>query len=34
MLKHAHREFPSDIFLLFETAGATLRIGKTTDMEA
>jgi len=27
MLKHAHREFPSDIFLLLETVGAKLTIG-------
>ncbi|ODN04991.1 Indole-3-acetaldehyde oxidase [Orchesella cincta] len=27
MLKHMHKKFPSDIFLLFETIGATLKIG-------
>ena len=27
MLKHAHREFPSDVFLLLETIGAMLTIG-------
>ncbi|ODM92327.1 Abscisic-aldehyde oxidase [Orchesella cincta] len=27
MLKHAHREFPSDIFLLLETVAAKLRVG-------
>ncbi|CAL8110874.1 unnamed protein product [Orchesella dallaii] len=27
MLKHAHREFSSDVFLLLESIGATLRIG-------
>lgn len=27
MIKHAHHEFPSDIFLLLETIGAQLKIG-------
>jgi len=27
MLKHAHRDFPSDVFLLLETVGAKLNIG-------
>ncbi|CAL8110876.1 unnamed protein product [Orchesella dallaii] len=27
MMKHAHKEFPSEIFLLFESIGATLKIG-------
>ncbi|CAL8110870.1 unnamed protein product [Orchesella dallaii] len=29
MLKHAHREFRSDVFLLFESVKATLRIGSS-----
>lgn len=29
MIKHAHPEFPSDIFMLLETIGATLSIGET-----
>lgn len=28
MIKHAHREFPSDIFLTLEALGAKLSIGK------
>jgi hypothetical protein len=28
MVKHEHREFPSDIFTLFVAAGVRLRIGK------
>jgi len=28
MMKHAHREFPSDIFLLLETVAAKLRVGQ------
>lgn len=27
MIKHEHREFPSDLFLMLETAGAELHIG-------
>ncbi|XP_043523035.1 xanthine dehydrogenase/oxidase-like isoform X2 [Frieseomelitta varia] len=38
MIKHAHREFPSDLFLILETAGAQLHIvetgGKKTSMTA
>ncbi|ODN02750.1 putative aldehyde oxidase 1 [Orchesella cincta] len=29
MLKHDHREFTSDVFLLFESVGATVRIGSS-----
>ena len=29
MLKHMHREFPTDIFLVLEAVGAMLTIGKT-----
>jgi len=29
MIKHKHPEFPSDIFMLLETAGAELSIGMT-----
>lgn len=29
MLKHAHREFPSDLFVVLETVGAKISIGKT-----
>ncbi|XP_017763664.1 PREDICTED: xanthine dehydrogenase/oxidase-like isoform X2 [Eufriesea mexicana] len=36
MIKHEHREFPSDLFLIFETAGAQLHIveanGEKTSM--
>lgn len=28
MIKYEHREFPSDLFLILETAGAQLHIGK------
>lgn len=31
MVKHAHREFPSDVFLLLETVGAKLSIGEMFD---
>lgn len=31
MLKHAHREFISDPFVLFESVGATLTIGNTNN---
>jgi hypothetical protein len=27
-MKHEHNEFPSDIYLMLETAGATLSIGE------
>ena len=27
MIKHTHREFPSDLFLILETAGAQVHIG-------
>jgi hypothetical protein len=27
-MKHEHNEFPSDIYLMLETAGATLNVGK------
>jgi xanthine dehydrogenase/oxidase len=30
MIKHDHHEFPSDIFLILETVGAELTIGRTT----
>lgn len=28
MLKRNHREFPSDLFTIFETVGAQISIGK------
>lgn len=28
MIKHEHKIFPSDIFLIFETVGAKLVLGK------
>lgn len=28
MLKHAHREFPSDLFVVLETVGAKVTISK------
>jgi CO/xanthine dehydrogenase FAD-binding subunit len=30
MVKHTHRDFPSDIFLVLETVGAKLEIGYST----
>jgi len=27
-MKHEHNEFPSDVYLILETAGATLNIGE------
>ncbi|GFG40150.1 hypothetical protein Cfor_02488, partial [Coptotermes formosanus] len=29
-MKHEHREFPSDVYLMLETAGATLNIGESS----
>jgi hypothetical protein len=29
MMKHAHREFPSDLFIVLETVGAKITISKT-----
>ncbi len=28
MLKHAHKEFPSDLFIVLETVGAKITISK------
>lgn len=32
MLKHSHREFPSDVFTLLESVGATLTIGSSLNL--
>lgn len=32
MIKHMHNEFPSDVFLLFDTVGAQLELRKLNDL--